>query len=492
LPSSRVCRCVRFGAAMDSGDATLSVGSGFACSSASPGAHSQEAQEAAIIHSLRERLQRARHHLKEVQAAGACVSAAEKGRRALGRPLCDDQVRVQRAIDHLVDENERGSRQSKFLCRQIEDNQRKLLEFLDTAKHLKSEPSEDYEALQLELLKVVDRLTEVCAVNSELRQRLVNVRIPGAAMPMHERAAWSGTLEQTFPSDPMFKAGSSRCSSQREIIRCSSEDAMAELPSAVVTLAPGVEFSVDASSPSSSKGTPSSRMQGASLTRSATSARDRSKAGMAAAQLSDEITQLEVRIFRDRERGVGLTQRLDTLRARGRQLEAGLQRSREEAAERRHELEEQLQYDTERVQYLMEMAALQTLPAGSDAEASFPTAGKMPPSSLAGEDERLGVVHLWPAGEPPTTTATLTAATEACLPATSKLVGLRPRRSQSSDGLRPRRSRSADGLGLGRPRPRGGPGAVVAPFSTGLLSPRRSKNDTEMPSRSQKVSGLLR
>lgn len=77
---------------------------------------------------------------------------------------------------------------------------------------------------------------------------------------------------------------------------------------------------------------------------------------VAAAQLSDEITQLEGRLRHERERHGTLGERIATLKARERHLTAGLQRNHAEALERHHQLKEKTEATTNEICLLAEMA----------------------------------------------------------------------------------------------------------------------------------------
>jgi len=98
--------------------------------------------------------------------------------------------------ERLGEERERSVREHRFLHRQIEETQKGLEDVIEKSKRDRGKPREDYDNLQDELQSVVDRLTEACAENAELRQRLASSQPPATAPPLATRAAWSGVLEQ--------------------------------------------------------------------------------------------------------------------------------------------------------------------------------------------------------------------------------------------------------------------------------------------------------
>lgn len=193
-------------------------------------------------------------------------------------------------------------------------------------------------------------------------------------------------------------------------------------------------------------------------------------------QLSEEVTQLEVQLLRERERATSLAQRLETLRVRGKQLEAGLQRNREEAAERQREVEDRIHKTAQQVRSLMELEALQCLPAsqpgGRASEASLEVRDEaLLDVSPAGSKELLvGAVQLWQEDQPSRVNI------DAHATASEKL---RPNRSRSvppwsapSAGDAP-----ADGTGPGRPRVQRAPSAVVTQLATAPMPKRATSAD---------------
>jgi len=150
--------------------------------------------------------------------------------------------------------------------------------------------------------------------------------------------------------------------------------------------------------PSSAEGISLARSRGFSMASAQSSASKSSQQARATTvQLADECTQLEAQRERERERGAGLAQRLDILRARSKQLEANLQRSREDASERPQKLEETAHHNAHRIQMLMELAAL----PDEDVSKSALLLGKKAQmeNSSSGQELLAGVVHLWQDGD---------------------------------------------------------------------------------------------
>lgn len=441
---------------MDGGEAPLAVCNGTAA------AHSE--QEALIIQSLQKRVEGSRRHLREVKAAGSGLTATAIERRSQGRPISDEYIRSKRALERLSDEKERGIRQRRAICRQIEENRRELQEFCKHAEHMRSGNHEDYDALQDELQILVDHLTEVCAENAELRQSISRTKVldPSlSATPLEERAAWAGVLEQAFPADPSPKGKGGRSPSTGSL---RSEGYVT--PRRGGGSVPGT--------PSSAKGMSTLRGQGAFVPCTTTLATTHLQVRDTTGQLSAEMAHLEAQLRSERERGATFSQRLETLRTRGRQLEVGLQRNREEATGRLRGLEEDIQCGAQQVRTLMEMAALQGMSSsyrgdsrGSGAEAEAGASKALLDGSSAAEP--LGTLQLWSSDSPAATGERRSQGTSKPLGKLSANLHGGSSGTTPTNSLRPRRPRSAGAASVSVWSPqRVGGGAAIAGSGPGL------------------------
>mmetsp|Transcript_90603 Transcript_90603/g.143124 ORF Transcript_90603/g.143124 Transcript_90603/m.143124 type:complete len:466 (-) Transcript_90603:40-1437(-) len=307
-------------------------------------------EEAAVVQALRDKLLHAKQRLREVQSASAFAHAqTHELRTESARAASDEHVRTQRALEQVALERERGMRQQRHICRNIEASQRELQEFFLRSAEDKAEPREDYDAMQLELQTLVDRLSEVCAENSDLRQQIAQLQVPQPALPIKDRASWAGPLQQAFPASPTASTSTEP-----------TPKALPASPTASTSATPRQDGSSLPGTPSTVKGSPTSR---AKISTATTSSRGLRQAHDAVAQLGEDVASLEAQLLRERERGASLAQRLDTLRTRGRQLEASCHRSREDAKTLRSSIEEQIQRSAEQLRALLEFAALPSSPA---------------------------------------------------------------------------------------------------------------------------------
>lgn len=307
-------------------------------------------EEAAVIQALRDKLLHAKQRLREVQSASAFAHAqTHEQRTESARAASDEHVRTQRALEQVALERERGIRQQRHICRNIEASQRELQEFFLRSAEDKAEPREDYDAMQLELQTLVDRLSEVCAENSDLRQQIAQLQAPQLALPIKDRASWAGPLQQAFPASPTASTSTE-----------TTPKALPASPTASTSATPRQDGSSLPGTPSTVKGSPTSRTK---ISTATASSRGLRQAHDAVAQLGEDVASLEAQLLRERERGSSLAQRLDTLRTRGRQLEASCHRSREDAKALRSSIEEQIQRSAEQIRALLEFAALPSSPA---------------------------------------------------------------------------------------------------------------------------------
>mmetsp|Transcript_99416 Transcript_99416/g.176328 ORF Transcript_99416/g.176328 Transcript_99416/m.176328 type:complete len:574 (-) Transcript_99416:19-1740(-) len=293
-------------------------------------------EEVAIIQALQVRLQQAQQRLGEAQSTEARASATALAQRTRSRPLSEAQQSAKLVVERLEQDKERSRRYQHKLCSDIEAAHGELQELSAKAREFRGASREAYDGLQEELQGVIDQLAEVCSKNGELRRLLTHHQSPVPPCAIEDRAPWIG----------LGLAGQGLSSSATL-----SRDGNAKRRDAATGSSSPVQSEVVTPRPSGAGTPPSARSV-------AWSSASGIKVRAATAQLQEEVMRMESKVLREQERAASMAQRSEVLRKRERQLEAALQRDREEGEETKQHLEAQLQKSYHQIRMLMELAAL--------------------------------------------------------------------------------------------------------------------------------------
>lgn len=273
------------------------------------------AEESDLIRALQNRLQVVQRQLSEAQVSAACSRSRAQEHRASADSLADQRQLDLLAIERVQVSKKRAQRQISIFEGQVDEAGLNLQSIKDGTVFRHAMPQENTHAIEKELRHVREELLEQQAANEELHA-LINQESAKPPPTFHDlpRPAWCASL-----------SGSS-CDAASTSLRGSSAQQASPLTPRT---------------PTSSMGSSSAEVK---------------KVRMVATKLSRETDDLQMQLRRERNRAENLVIREDAVLTRGRQLEACLQRCREEHAQCLQELEAELRGGNCKVRGLLNLA----------------------------------------------------------------------------------------------------------------------------------------
>jgi len=285
-------------------------------------------EEARLIQALELRLRKAQQRLQEVQNDLARASSEAQGHRDAGHRLNDQHMRDARVAERLREERNKSVKCQQSLREQLQEVQNQLAVHASDCSPAYCVTQAQRDAVYAEIQAVKTHTAEVEQENFMLSRQ-------------HLQSNQANVCRTRNTHD-------NKCSTDARSLATSY--CREAVPERGVVDPPLVEESDD---------TLSAELHTSSGTGGRSSAFE-FHARAATTKLVQEVNLLDAQVQRERDRNSNLVQRLDTLRARGRQLDAGLQRAQAAGTERKTELQTELQNSTQRMHSLMDLAALTT------------------------------------------------------------------------------------------------------------------------------------
>lgn len=291
------------------------------------GAFSDE--ERKIVKVLKSRVQESQRRLLEVKETAAVAAADLQGLKYRKATTAENSWREERELEQLRGEQTHLLRRTESLKAKLIEAKEKLatheLERESTCRH-----PQDHLAKAADLGDVREKLTALARIKEELLKALAQAQ--GKRLQEPPRPAWSGS-QDLRSSSPLGLSWSGNTSA-----------------ASVVSQRVGPTLSA---SPRTFR-TGSSRTGSRGPHRATAAAQARA----AADKLEESTKEIEGQIRRENDRAAGFAQRLEILKARGKQLEATLERVREDGSRRQWRLREDLKVGAQQIRDLMNLASV--------------------------------------------------------------------------------------------------------------------------------------